>query len=489
MLYIVPCFEYLHQHSYRFFTNNFSGSLVKKVGRFVRSFETFADKFYFDLFPLIIKIFVIFIVLFSIKPVMGLIVLIWSIIFVVSTIYFTKFKWKYDLMRAEMDTKLTGVLSDTITNNLNIKSFSTLKYELNNFYKITSKWAKKLAFEWNISQIADAFQDFMMIVLEFSILYFAIQAWLDGKIGIGDFVLIQVYLFEIFDNIWRFGRTIREIYRALADSEEMTVILDKKHEIRDLKNAKDISIKRGKIEFKKVDFSYSKNEKLISNLSFKIKEGEKVALVGPSGGGKSTIIKLILRLFNLKSGKILIDNQDISKVTQSSLRSQISFVSQDPILFHRSLIDNIRYGRLDASDEEVIYASKLAKCHDFIMKLPKKYQTMVGERGIKLSGGERQRVAIARAILSNAQIMILDEATSSLDSESESQIQEALANLIKNKTTIVIAHRLSTITQMDRIILFQDGKIAEDGRHADLINHNAGLYKKLWELQVKGYLE
>jgi len=483
------CFEYLQKHSHRFFADNFSGALVKKVGRFVRSFENSADGFYFELAPLFLKIIFIFAILLWIQPVIGIIMLVWSIIFMVSTLCFSRYKWKYDIAQAKMDTKVTGVLADTITNNSNLKFFSSLIYEVKKFGQVTGEWARKTLLDWNIGQIADAFQGMMMIALEFLIFYFAIQAWSTGDLTIGDFVWIQVYLIEIFRNIWRFGRTIRDLYRSLADAEEMTKILDQEHEVKDVPNADNISIIRGKIEFKKVCFSYgSSDTEVVHSLSFKVKSGEKVALVGPSGGGKTTITKLILRLFDIQKGQILIDDQDISQMTQDSLRSQISFVPQDPILFHRTLMDNIRYGRLEATDEEVMAAAKLANCHEFIMNMSDKYETLVGERGIKLSGGERQRVAIARAILANSQILILDEATSSLDSASEAQIQEALDNLMKNKTTLVIAHRLSTITQMDRIMVLQEGKIVEDGVHADLIHYKSGLYRKLWELQVGGYV-
>ena len=483
------CFKYLHKHSHRFFTDNFSGSLVKKVNRFVRSFEILADRTYFDLIPLFIKIIFIFGILLWIRPVIGGIMLLWTVVFMVSTFWFAGFKWKYDIARAEMDTKVTGVLADTITNNANLKFFANLAYEKERFGKITFKWSEKTVLEWNISEIANAFQGFMMIALEFLIFYYAVQGWKEGIVTVGDFVWIQVYLFELFRNIWSFGRNIRDVYRSLADAEEMTEVLEKEHEVKDVSGAKAISIVRGKIEFDQVGFSYgSKDTAIVHDLSFRIKSGEKVALVGPSGGGKSTITKLILRLFDIQKGKILIDGQDISRVTQDSLRDQISFVPQDPILFHRSLMENIRYGRLEAGDEEVIAAARLANCHEFIMKFPEKYNTFVGERGIKLSGGERQRIAIARAILANSPILILDEATSSLDSASEAQIQEALANLMKNKTTLVIAHRLSTITQMDRIIVLQNGKIVEDGMHADLIHLESGLYRKLWNLQVGGYV-
>lgn len=484
------CFSYLHQHSHRFFVDNFGGSLVKKVGRFVRSFEALVDRFFFEMAPLLLKIILIFAVLFWIRPVIGIVMLVWTVIFMLVNLWFTRFKWKYDIASAKMDTAVTGVLADTITNNSNLKFFSSLAYEARRFAGVAQKWAKETVLSWNMGQIADSFSGIMAILLEFLVMYFAVKAWEKGQLTIGDFVWIQSYLIEIFRSIWRFGRMVRDMYRNLADAEEMAAILNVEHEVRDVKKAVPIEITRGEIEFENVSFSYGSEEtEVVHNLSFKIKPGEKVALVGPSGGGKSTITKLVLRLFDIQKGKILIDGQDIKKVTQDSLRSQVSFVPQDPVLFHRSLMDNIRYGRLDAKDEEVIMASKLANCHEFIMGLPEKYGTFVGERGIKLSGGERQRVAIARAILMNAPILILDEATSSLDSAAEKQIQEGLANLMKNKTTLVIAHRLSTITKMDRILVLQNGRIVEDGMHSDLIQQKSGLYRKLWELQVGGYVD
>lgn len=482
------CFKYLHQHSYNFFNNNFTGSLVKKVNRLAEAFEGIADQIFWELLPLLFKVTIIFGVLFWLHPVIGISMLVWTILFMISNYIFSLYKLKYDLERAAASTKLTGVLSDTITNNINVKLFSGLTFEYNRFKIITQDWFKKMRFSWDLNNAAEAVQTLLMIAVEFVIFYFAIQFWGEGLLTVGDFVWIQTYLLELFMGLWHFGRVIRHLYKRVADAEEMIVILHQKHEIRDIPKAKRISIKRGKIEFNHVGFAYQKSNTVIKHLNLKIKPGEKVALIGPSGGGKSTITKLLLRLFDIQKGHILIDDQDISKITQKSLRSQISFVPQDPILFHRTLMENIRYGRRDAGDGEVIAAAKLANCHDFIMKSPQKYNTYVGERGVKLSGGERQRVAIARAILSNTPILILDEATSSLDSESEMMIQEALENLMKQKTTLVIAHRLSTIMKMDRIVVLQDGQVVEEGTHADLLSQNTGLYKKLWNLQMGGYV-
>ncbi len=482
------CFEYLHKHSYDFFASNFTGSLVKKVNRIVYAFESIADKFYYELIPLGLRIIFIFIVLFWIHPVIGLIMLAWTALFLLSNYLFTSYKWKFDVARAKAETNITGVLADTITNSVNLKLFASLPFELKKFKGVIKDWMKKLVTTWKLSVIVEGVQAFAMILLEFFVLYFAIKFWKQGLLTIGDFVWIQAYLLDLFMRLWGFGRMIREVYVRLSDAEEMIDIFHTKHGVSDVPDAKNISIVRGKIEFNKVRFSYVKNEPVIKNLDLKIKSGEKVGLIGPSGGGKSTITKLLLRFCDIQKGKIVIDSQDIKNVTQDSLRSQISFVPQDPILFHRTLMDNIRYGRSGAGDEEVMIASKLANCHEFIMNFPDKYNTYVGERGIKLSGGERQRVAIARAILANAPILILDEATSSLDSESEMLIQEAFENLMKQKTTIVIAHRLSTIMRMDRIIVLQDGKIVEEGAHSDLLSQKTGLYKKLWDLQMGGYV-
>jgi ATP-binding cassette subfamily B protein len=263
--------------------------------------------------------------------------------------------------------------------------------------------------------------------------------------------------------------------------------MDKVSDVQDVLSAKQLTVSKGAIEFKKVDFGYNATRKILREISLSIKPGEKIALVGSSGAGKSTVTKLLLRLFNLNKGKILIDGQDIAKVTQDSLRQNIALVPQDPILFHRSLKDNIRYGKPDATEEELIAASKQAHCHEFITALPEGYDSLVGERGVKLSGGERQRVAVARAILMNAPILILDEATSSLDSESEALIQDALTKLMEGKTVIAIAHRLSTIMQMDRIIVMQEGRILDEGKHEDLLTRD-GLYKSLWSIQAGGFL-
>jgi ATP-binding cassette subfamily B protein len=340
---------------------------------------------------------------------------------------------------------------------------------------------------WDLSSINEAIQAGMFVILEFGLLYLAVKFWKAGHLTVGDFALLEGYMVQMFGLLWDLGRHIKNIYSRLGDAQEMTEILLTPHEVVDRPNAGKLKVTGGRIEFQDVTFGYHNKQKIFQDFNLSIHPGERVALIGPSGGGKTTVIKLLFRFFDLQGGGIAIDGQKIASVSQESLRANLALVPQDPILFHRSLYDNIAYGDPNASEGEIIKAAKLAHCHEFIMKFPDQYQTFVGERGVKLSGGERQRVAIARAILKNAPILVLDEATSSLDSESELLIQDALRNLMKDRTTIVIAHRLSTIMQMDRIVVIEKGKITEEGKHGELLKAEQGTYQKLWKIQAGGF--
>ena len=336
--------------------------------------------------------------------------------------------------------------------------------------------------------VIEAGQSALGFSIEFLLFYFTIQYWQQGLVTVGFFVLLQVYVLYLIEQLWGFTRITRDIYQAYADAKEMVEIMKLPHEIVDVPRAKELTVSAGEITFEDLQFSFNGTRKVLEHISITINPGEKVALIGPSGAGKTTFVRLLLRLYPPTAGKIFIDNQDITKVTQGSLRRNIALVPQDPVLFHRTLADNIAYGKPDASKKEIGLAATMAHCGEFIKNLPQGLETFVGERGIKLSGGERQRVAIARAMLKNAPILILDEATSSLDSHSEMLIQDALNTLMRGKTTIVIAHRLSTIQKMDRIIVVDEGKIVEEGSHADLLARPESLYKKLWTLQAGGFL-
>ncbi|MEK7508510.1 MAG: ABC transporter ATP-binding protein [Patescibacteria group bacterium] len=483
------CFQYLHKHSFFYFNNNFIGSLVKRVNRFTRAFESIGDKIVWNLLPLTVNIGLVLIVLIYKNTILGLILLGWLILFFIINWIFTNYKLKYDIERSLAETEVSKVLADTITNHNNVRLFVGYAREMANFFLVTKKMRELMAFAWNLSNVFEAVQGFLMVLLEIGLFYWGLKLWQKNLFTIGDFVLLQSYVLLVVIKIWDFGRTIRHAYQDLADAEEMTEILTTPHEITDRPGAKDLVVSRGQIEFKDVNFNYKQKRTILADFSLVIKPREKLAFAGPSGAGKTTIAGLLLRLFDTDSGSILIDGQDITAVTQESLRKNISLVPQDPILFHRSLMENIRYGKPEATNEQVLEAAKLAHCDEFIRQLSAGYDTFVGERGVKLSGGERQRVAIARAILRDAPILILDEATSSLDSESEGLIQDALARLMKDKTVIVIAHRLSTIMKMDRIVVIENGRIIEEGTHDELLAHVDGIYKKLWELQAGGFIK
>lgn len=483
------CFNYMLRHSYNFFTNNFSGSLVQRVNRYARSFEVLGNSFIYQIMPLFVTVAGSVIVTYFISPSISYVLIAWVIIFITFSLTFSKWKLKYDIIRAESDSKTTGYLSDSITNNSAISLFTGLNYEAKAFGDVSNDQAKKTRFSWYLNDTVDSVQAFLIVLVEFFVFYFTLKYWENGVTSVGTFVLAQTYVIGLAGQLWNLNHVIRNIYEGIADAKEMVDILETPYEINDAPGNKKLIVSKGEINFNDVGFNFNETREVLSGLNLTIRSGERVALIGPSGAGKTTFIRLLMRFYDLTKGSISIDGQNIQKVTQDSLRENISLVPQDPVLFHRTLMENIRYGRREATDAEVIEAAKLAHCAEFIDVLPLKYETFVGERGIKLSGGERQRVAIARAILKKAPILILDEATSSLDSHSEALIQSALDNLMKNCTTIVIAHRLSTIRKMDRIIVMKDGKIIEEGTHDELSNKDSGLYKDLWELQAGGFIQ
>ncbi len=482
-------FEYLIRHSHNFFTSSFTGTLIQRVNRFARSLERLVDTIAFNLIPLLVTVVAAILVTWHTERILSYVIIGWIAVFFLVNLVFSIWRVKYNIKVSEADSKTTGVLADIITNQNAVQLFATYPDETERFQDVTRAQAKITKFTWHVTNLFDGVQAALIFAAEFLIFYFAIELWAENGITAGTFVLVQVYVIALTTQLWDFGRIIRTLYEIYADSKEMVEILALPHEIQDAPGAEPLSVPRGAIVFDRVTFAFEgEDRKVLDNVTLSIPGGQKVALVGPSGAGKTTFIRLLLRLFNVEQGTISIDGQNIQLSTIESLHKNISMVPQDPVLFHRTLLENIRYGRHDATDDEVKEAARLAHCDDFIEKLPEGYDTYVGERGVKLSGGERQRVAIARAILKNAPILILDEATSSLDSRSEFLIQDALENLMKGKTAILVAHRLSTIRKMDRIIVVDEGRIAEDGSHEDLLKNPESLYRKLWELQAGGFI-
>ncbi len=480
-------FAYLIRHSHQFFSSSFSGALVRKIGRYKDSYERLYYSLQTNVLPAILYIFGITTILFLRNVLLGSILFAWVILFIFVQWVLIRRQQPLRHKRVEEDSNLTATLADAISNQSTVALFATAHYEDTRVHEASVRLHTALRKLWHFDLTMYGIQGVLAIIIQISLLWAAFIFEQRGLLTIGDVVLIQAYVFGLFNHVWGLGREFRVIYNSIAEASEMIEILQTPHEVQNVKDAKKLVVEKGVIEFKEVEFFFHNEKGVLHEFNLSIKGGQKVALVGPSGAGKSTITKLLLRLFDVKGGSIEVDGQNITKVTQDSLREAISFVPQEPILFHRTLMENIRYGRLDATNEEVLEAAKKAHCHEFISSLPQGYETFVGERGVKLSGGERQRVAIARAILKNSPILVLDEATSSLDSESESLIQDALNVLMEGKTVIVIAHRLSTIMKMDRIIVLQNGAIVADGTHNELLA-DGGLYQKLWSIQAGGFL-
>ena len=481
-------FRRLLCHSYHFFSNNFSGSIVAKAKRFSKSFETWVDVVSFQIWFSFISMTGILAVLFIESPAIASIFLVWTLVYIGITFIFIRKKIGMDMDEASADSHVTGQLADSILNILNIKIFGTSTKEQNLFEDVTMIQEQKRLKAWYFGNTQNIAQGTLMGVLQIIILFLYIHLWYVGLISVGTIVLIQAYIFGLFDILWGLGRSLTKAMQALTEMQEIVDIFEQTPDILDSGHPETLSMKNGHIVFDAVSFVYKEGVSVFDNFNLDIKSGERIGLVGHSGAGKSTITKLLLRFADVTGGAIRVDEQDIRVVTQDDLRSVISYVPQESVLFHRTIRENIAYGKSGASEQEIIEVAKKAHAHEFISRLPYRYDTLVGERGVKLSGGERQRVAIARAMLKNAPILLLDEATSSLDSVSEEYIQEAFNELMKGKTTIVIAHRLSTIQKMDRIVVLENGKIVEEGAHKKLLEKN-GVYADLWNHQVGGFIE
>lgn len=474
-----------------FFQDNFAGSLTKKLLGFARSFEVFMDTLTFSVFSYLIPFMFVLFVLWQKSP--ELMLLLFGSFFLMIAIIVPLAKRRKRLidLREDAANVMAGHVADVISNMPAVHAFAKEDDETAYNRLLVDDLTEKALVSWDYHTLKiDSTISPIYVLINIVGLTLAIKIG-QGSTQVATIFLSFSYFGQATRTLWDFNRIYRNIENSLSDASQFTELLLDEPRITDPDNPKNDPIKSGDISFDNVSFRYSgmSNQILFENLKLRIKPGEKVALVGPSGGGKSTITKLLLRFEDVTSGSILIDGIRIKDMSRKHLRESISYVPQDPQMFHRSILDNIKYGNSTANLEQVVEVAKKAHADEFIDKLSNKYETLVGERGTKLSGGQRQRVAIARAMLKDAPILVLDEATSALDSGSEVLIQDALWELMKDKTTIVIAHRLSTIQKMDRIIVLDEGRIVEEGTHKDLIKKKNGLYARLWKHQSGGFLQ
>lgn len=483
-------FEHIMAQSDRFHTEKFGGALVAAANRFTGAYGGLADSVAYNLYGLVLSYIFTIVILWPKAPqyVLGLVVFSAAYAYVMYRL--RQREIPYNEASALAASEQTAQLSDTITNVATVRSFGREAHERELFTKRLEKTKRRGLALMQITTTNEYFSASFTQIMNVAALLAGIIAVIRFQASVGVVLLLISYTGNIVGRLWDLQFTIKNINRALGDAQEMTRLLMTSPDVLDPLEPEPVSITKGAIEFHHVSFKYpdKDSDDLFSNLNLSIAPGEHIGLVGPSGSGKSTITKLLLRFADLDSGTITIDGQDITHVKQSELRQHVAYVPQEPLLFHRTLIENLRYGKPDATDEEIDRAARHARADKFIAKLSKGYKTMVGERGTKLSGGQRQRIAIARAMLKNAPILVLDEATSALDSHSERLIQEALHDLMQGRTAIVVAHRLSTIVELDRILVLDKGRIIEQGTHEQLLEHG-GFYSKLWHHQSGGFLE
>jgi ATP-binding cassette subfamily B protein len=480
-------FSYLQHHSHRYFISHFAGSLASRIAEVSMSSMHALWTITFDFYPLIIKSLVALIILFGASGDLALVLSLWLGVYIYVSYLLARRCRVYAQEFAAARSLVTGKVVDSVTNVMNAKMFARRQYEedyLTDYLNHEVSHAQRTF--WYMEKLR-WFQFMAAMVLMVGMVGYALKIWSEGNMTVGEFSMVAGLAIMLIEAARGLSRSFLEFFEYLGNISDGVSIFVQSHEIVDKPGAPALKVERGEIVFDDVSFVYSEGMQVFEHLNVSIQPKQQVGLVGFSGSGKSTFVNLILRFFEVQGGAIRIDGQNIIDVTQDSLRENVSMIPQEPQLFHRSLMENIRYGRLDATDDEIIEAAKKAHAHEFILQTEKQYDSLVGERGVKLSGGQRQRIAIARAILKDAPILILDEATSSLDSVTEKKIQLGLDNLMKGRTVVVVAHRLSTISHMDRILVFDQGKIIEDGSHQQLLLNN-GHYAHLWKMQAGGFL-
>jgi ATP-binding cassette subfamily B protein len=480
-------YAYLQQHAPRYFADHFAGSLAHRISETAVSVNHTIWAVLCDFWPIAITFSVSVFLLFQAHQGLGLMVAGWVMLYVMLSFWLATRCQPYAQSYAATRSLVNGKIVDAVTNILNAKLFARLDYERAHLeqYLETEVQTGRRTF-WYMERVR-WFQFIAAALLKVGTIAYALSLWDSGAISVGDFVMSTGLALLIISDARNLTRRFLEFFEYIGNVANGVQTIVRSHEIIDVPNAQDLQISQGRIEFRQVNFAYQPGNPVFKDLTVRIEPGERVGLVGFSGSGKSSFVNLILRHYEPQSGQILIDGQDINLATQDSLHQQVSLIPQDPSLFHRSLLDNIGYGALDADEQQIRQAASLAHADDFIMAMPEAYQALVGERGVKLSGGQRQRIAIARVLLKDAPILILDEATSSLDSLTEKTIQDNLDRVMGKKTVIAIAHRLSTIAHLDRILVFDQGQIVEDGTHQQLLDKQ-GFYYRLWTMQAGGFM-
>jgi ATP-binding cassette subfamily B protein len=480
-------YAYLQHHSHRYLSSSFAGALAHRIGETSLGVTQTMQMVITEFLSVIISYIVATILLYRAYPPLAAFVGVWAVLFIsISFLLATRCRI-YSRKAAAARSETTGIIVDAVTNLSSSRLFARLGFE-RRYLNDQLKWELTQVRKSNwYSERIRWFQFISAAILKIGTLYYSLSLWSQGLITTADFVVATSLSLLIISEARNLSRRFLEVFEHIGNIANGVSTIIQPHELIDREGAIAHPITQGKIEFRQVNFNYSAEKKVFENLSITIKPGQRVGLVGFSGSGKSTFVNLILRIFDPQSGQILIDGVDIQDMTQDALHAQISLIPQDPSLFHRTLMENIRYGRIDATDEEVIKAARKAHAHDFITQMKEGYNSLVGERGVKLSGGQRQRIAIARVILKDAPVLILDEATSSLDSITEKAIQDTLDLVMDGKTVIVVAHRLSTIAHLDRILVFDHGRIVEDGSHDQLLA-KGGAYYRLWKMQAGGFL-
>jgi len=487
---VTDAFTRVQRYSTDWHANSFAGATVRKVSRGMWAYDEFADTLVLGLFPAAVVVVGATLMLSWHWPLMGAYVLAASLIYVAACVALSmSYVAPANRLANEADSAIGAAMADAIGCNATIKSFGAEQREESRFLSVAERWRTSALKSWGRQTDVEIVQSALTILLQVGLLGLALVLWARGQASAGDVAFVMTSYFVVNGYLREIGMHVRSMQRAVNELDDIVGFSHMEPAVADRPGASDLVVPRGEVAFDRVTFRYDNQQTPIyRDFSLTIAPGEKVALVGHSGSGKSTFVKLVQRLYDVDGGRILLDGQDVAAATQESVRRALALVPQEPVLFHRSLAENIAYARPDASRDEIVAAATQAHAHEFVMRLPQGYDTLVGERGVKLSGGERQRVALARAFLADAPVLVLDEATSSLDSVTEHLIQDAIEKLMAGRTTIIIAHRLSTIRRVDRILVFKDGAIVEQGSHEALLQLEGGHYRVLHAVQSHGLI-